>query len=180
MKTYALLLALLAPHCTDGFAPVHQPATMPATCSQLSADSNNSIDNEGSVLRQLQQTGLAVAFSMAIFAAPAFGADFAGKDISGQDFSGQDLAGKDFSSAIAKGTNFKGANLQGASFQKANLVNCDFTGADLANTNYVDAVLDGSVFKDVTAQKSTWSASILDIKVRIVLYFFYFVDLWIY
>ena len=160
MKTSAPLLALLMPHLANGFMPFHhQPTTTPTAIPAKSAADD--------LLSNVQQTGLAVAFSLAMLVAPmnpAFAADFAGKDISGQDFSGQDLAGKDFTSVVAKATRFGGANLEGASFRKANLLQADFTGANLQNSKFEDAVLDGSIFKDVTAQKATFSASILDIK----------------
>mmetsp|Transcript_107814 Transcript_107814/g.301901 ORF Transcript_107814/g.301901 Transcript_107814/m.301901 type:complete len:243 (-) Transcript_107814:22-750(-) len=94
---------------------------------------------------------------------PAFAADYAGKTISGQDFSGQDLSGRDFNKVIAQGTNFRNANLQGANFQSASLEKADFSGANLQNAKFEDAALDGTIMKDVVAQRASFSKTILDI-----------------
>jgi uncharacterized protein YjbI with pentapeptide repeats len=126
-------------------------------------------DDTKSLFHKVQQTGRAVVVSLALFAtlwpiaAVVHAADFAGMDISGQDFSNQDLQGKDFTSVVAKGTKFQHANLQGATFAKANLMQADFTNANLGQAVFVDAQLDGTIMKDVTAQKATFSSSILDV-----------------
>ena len=164
-KTTSLLVALLVVPLltTTGFTPTHHPHKVYATTDRTANTAN-------SILHTIQQTGLTTALSLTLllFTAtttshPAWAADFAGKDISGKDFSGQELVGKDFSKANAQTTNFSGANLQGANFAKANLVKADFTGAQLQKANFDDAILDGTILKDVLAQESSFSKTILDI-----------------
>ena len=156
-------------------------ATMPKTtmaCSQphsteplLEEDSSSSTATPTIVNRRLATLRLGRAAVLAMLVAASASsplaahaaADFAGQDISGQDFSGQDLSNRDFTSANAQQTNFRNANLQGAIFTKANLVRADFTGANLRNAQLMDAILDGSNWKDVTAERAVFSASILDI-----------------
>ena len=128
--------------------------TKPAAASGSFATSSSSW-LRGLVLGSL----LAVCLTTAV----AQAADFAGQDISGQDFSGQDLSHQDFTGVVAQQTNFRKANLEGAVFRKANLVRADFTGANLRGANLVDAVLDGTDWRDVTAERAVFSATILDI-----------------
>lgn len=152
MRITHLLLSLSVPLLASSFTPMYQATT------------RNNVDThaQDNILHTFKQAGLALTFSLLLSSDVAFAADFP-KDISGGDFSGQDLAGKDFSLVNAKKTNFAGANLQGANFAGANLVKADFSGAQLRKANFDDAILDGTIMKDVTAQYSLFSASILDV-----------------
>ena len=134
--------------------------TKPAAASGSFATSSSWL--RGSVLGSLFLAVMVVLVSLATSVA-AQAADFAGQDISGQDFSGQDLSHQDFTGVVAQQTNFRKANLEGAVFRKANLVRADFTGANLRGANLVDAVLDGTDWRDVTAERAVFSATILDI-----------------
>lgn len=174
----------------DGFTPAsqhhqHRPTKSNAAQNQNAAkrtplddagDSTFSLSETLSNIHQLhihatkavkataQALLLAVVVSLASApSSPALAADFAGKTISGQDFSGQDLSGQNFNKAIAQGTNFRNANLQGANFQFAKLEKADFSGANLQNAKFEDAALDGTIMKDVVAQRASFSKTILDI-----------------
>ena len=150
-----------------GFSPgaPRRPSTSTGVASTENAPKRALFDG-GALQKGMEEaTKIMTATTLALLLAvsPVFAADYAGTTISGQDLSGQDLSGRTFISVTAQGTNFRNANLQRADFTGAKLEKADFTGADLREAKFDDAALDGTIMKDVTAQRASFSKTILDI-----------------